>query len=216
MNPHGLPSRLNDGRCAPSPPSGEGSSRFICGGFFGNDESVRMKVYSCHYDDESNELVHEPILENVKITNSLCFSPDGGTMYFCDSPTKTIQKYEYKEGQATFPQDVWRWNQEIGFPDGSCVDEEGYIWSALWRSGNGPGRVHRINPTSGLVEFTVHMPDTTSQCTCVCFGGKDMDVLFITTSSIDRDSALEPHAGGLYAVKVPFRGRPESRFRLHP
>jgi L-arabinonolactonase len=206
VNPKGLPSRLNDGRCDPT------GERFICGGFFGNDASVRMEVFSCRYDDDGT-LVHKPILHNVKITNSLCFSPEGETMYFCDSPTKTIQKFDYKNGQVTSSQHVWSWDQEqIGFPDGSCVDEEGFVWSALWRSGDGPGRIHRINPACGQVVYTVHIPDTTSQCTCICFGGKDLDVLFITTASIDRLSSTEPHAGGLYAVKVPFRGRLESRF----
>jgi L-arabinonolactonase len=208
VNPKGLPSRLNDGRCDPT------GERFICGGFFGNDERVRTKVYSCRFDKDGR-LQHEAIIDNVKITNSLCFSPSGDIMYFCDSPTKTIQQYEYKDGQATSPQKVWSWDQEkIGFPDGSCVDEEGFIWSALWRSGDGPGRIHRIDPASGSVVFTIHIPDTTSQCTCVCFGGMYLNVLFITTASIGRDSLVEPQAGGLYAVKVPFRGRLESRFRL--
>jgi len=208
VNPEGLPSRLNDGRCDPS------GKRFICGGFFGDLEHVRMKVFSCRYDDDGNKLIHDPILENVRITNSLCFSPDGGTMYFCDSPTKTIQQYDYKDGKATLNSAVWSWTEEVGFPDGSCVDEEGYIWNAIWRKGAGPGRVNRIHPTSGQVVYIVHMPDTTSQCTCVCFGGKDLNVLFITTASIDRDASAEAHAGGLYAIKVPFCGRLESRFRI--
>jgi L-arabinonolactonase len=208
VNPQGLPSRLNDGRCDPT------GERFICGGFHGNDEKVRVKVYSCRYDALNEKLTHEPILENVRIANSLSFSSDGNTMYFCDSPTRTIQQYEYKDGKATFQRDVWSWQEEVGFPDGSCVDEEGYIWNAVWRKGAGPGRVNRIDPSSGKVVFTVHIPDTTSQCTCVCLGGKDLDVLFITTASIDRDTSLEPCAGGLYAVKLPFRGRLESRFQL--
>lgn len=59
--------------------------------------------------------------------------------------------------------------------------------------------------------FTVHMPDTTSQVTCCCFGGLDLDILFITTASENRDAAAEPDAGGLYAVKLPFKGTLESR-----
>jgi L-arabinonolactonase len=176
-------------------------------------ETVRVQVFSCRMESHG-KLAHEPILDNVKITNSLCFSPDGGTLYFSDSPTKVIQQYDYKNGMATYNRDVWSWTGDVGFPDGSCVDEDGFIWSALWHQGAGPGRIHRINPNTGQVVYTVHIPDTTSQCTCACFGGKDLNVLFITTASIDRNISEEPHAGGLYAVKVPFRGRPESRFQL--
>lgn len=213
VNPKGLPSRLNDGRCDPS------GSRFVCGGFFGGeDKSVKVQVYSCRLkDDSSTQLVHEPILDNVQITNSLCFSPDGSTMYFCDSLTRVIQQYDYDtaNGKPTFNRNVWTVPKDLeGFPDGSCVDEEGYIWSAFWRAGTGPGRIHRIHPETGKVVYTVHIPDATSQCTCVCFGGRDLNVLFITTASIYRDVSLEPNSGGLYAVKVPFRGRLESRFQL--
>ena len=207
VNRKGLPSRLNDGRCDPT------GERFICGGYFGDMEHVRMHVFSCRMESPG-KLVHEPILHNVRIANSLCFSPTGGTMYFCDSPTKVIRQYEYTNGTPYYERDVWSWTGDVGFPDGSCVDHEGFIWSALWHKGAGPGRIHRINPGTGQLVYTVHMPDTTSQCTCVCFGGKDLNVLFITTASIDRDLSTEPHAGGLYAVKVPFRGRPESRFQL--
>jgi sugar lactone lactonase YvrE len=76
--------------------------------------------------------------------------------------------------------------------------------------------VQRINPDTGLVVFTVHMPDATSQVTCCCFGGVDMDILFITSAAEHLDLAKEPHAGGLYAAKVPYKGRKESRFRLTP
>lgn len=43
-------------------------------------------------------------------------------------------------------------------------------------------------PNTGNVVYTVHMPDT--------FVGKDLMSY--------RESADEPHAGGLYAAKVPF------------
>lgn len=42
------------------------------------------------------------------------------------------------------------------------------------------------------------------------FRRQGFNVLFIATASIDRGSAGEPHAGGLYAAKVPFRGLKES------
>jgi hypothetical protein len=40
----------------------------------------------------------------VQCTNSICFSPDGKTMYHCDTPTKVINAYDYSEqGEVTNP-----------------------------------------------------------------------------------------------------------------
>ena len=72
--------------------------------------------------------------------------------------------------------------------------------------------VNRIDPTTGKVVFTVHMPDSTSQVSCCCLGGKDLDILFITTAAEGRDGDKEPHAGGIYAAKVGVQGRKEGRF----
>lgn len=209
VNPSKLPARLNDGRCDVR------GQNFICGGYYGSIESVRMKVFKCCADKDSGRLHHEPILEGIQTSNSLCFSPDGEYMYFSDSPTKIIRKYKYNQ-ETGIPildseQELWKW-ESVGDPDGSCTDAQGFVWNALWRKGAGPGMVHRIDPSSGKVVFTVHIPDATSQCTCCCLGGKDMDVLFISTASIDRDSEKEPDAGALYAVKVGVSGRKESRF----
>jgi L-arabinonolactonase len=207
VNPKGQPSRLNDGRCS--------GSAFVCGGFFGHLQDCTVKVYSVTIDDDSQKLKHVPIIDNVQITNSLAFG-DGDKMYFCDSPTKQIHVYDYHDGGIpTSPRLLYSYpEEEVGFPDGSCVDADGYLWSCIWRSGTGPGRVQRLHPVTGGIDYIVHMPDTTSQVTCCCFGGPDLNILFISTASIERDATKEPNAGGIYAAKVPFQGRPERWFPL--
>jgi len=162
-------------------------------------------------------LVHEPIVEDMEVTNSISWSVDGKTMYLADSPSKQIYSYDYdlQTGDVTNKKLVHtKSDPEGGVPDGTCVDAEGYLWNAVWRAGAGPGMVQRIDPSTGDVVFTVNMPDATSQVTCCCFAGKEMDVLFITTASERRDSSLEPNAGGLYGVKLPFKGKPESKLNF--
>lgn len=171
-----------------------------------------MKVYRVEQRD--GKLCHEPFVDGMEVTNSISWSPDGKTMYLADSPTNEICSYDYdgEKGEISNKKVLHtKTDPEEGVPDGTCVDAEGYLWNAVWRSGAGPGMVQRIDPSSGEVVFTVHMPDTTSQVTCCCFGGKDFDILFITTAAENRDQNLEPNAGGLYAVKLPFKGKPESR-----
>ena len=205
VNPKKLPTRLNDGRVDPA------GTYYICGGYYGDVPGNKMKVY--RVAEKDGNLTHTPIVDSIEVTNSIHWTPDGRTMYLADSPTRSIQTYEYSDGVISNPQPFHSKPEEDAVPDGSCVDAEGYLWNAVWRSGMGPGMVQRIDPITGTVVFTVHMPDTTSQCSCCCFGGPDLDILFITTAHEHRDVAKEPHAGGLYAVKLPFKGKLESRFR---
>lgn len=174
-----------------------------------------MKVFSV--EQREGKLYHETLIEGVKVTNSICWSLDGKTMYFADSPTNQIHSFEYNTESGVVGNKKLlhtKSDPEVGVPDGSCVDTEGYLWNAVWRSGAGPGMVQRIHPSTGEVVFTVNMPDATSQVTCCCFGGQNYDVLFISSAAENRDPVVEPNAGSLYAVKLPFKGKPESRLEF--
>ena len=206
VNPIG---RLNDGRCDPK------HGRFLCGGCAVS--SGKLKVYKCEASsgENGNNLSHKPVIYEISITNSICWSPDGATVYLADSPTKQIHSYDYNSQDGSLKNKKLFHETTTGVPDGSCVDSEGFVWNAVWRNGEGPGMVNRIDPSSGEVVFTVHVPDTTSQTSCCCFGGKNLDILFITSAWENLDPSTEIHAGGIYAVKLKgFKGRKEGRFAL--
>jgi L-arabinonolactonase len=208
VNPKKGSSRLNDGRVDPT------GNRFVCGGYYGEIPGVRMKVFRVQQDDDK-KLFHEVIVEDMEVTNSISWSLDGKKMYLADSPSHKIHCHDYdaKHGTVSNKTVLHEIDEALGVPDGSCVDAEGYLWNSVWRSGAGPAMVQRIDPVTGKVVYTVHVPGT-SQVTCCCFGGEDMDILFITSAAERRDPHIEPHAGGLYAVKLPFRGKKESRLQF--
>lgn len=209
VNPQKLPTRLNDGRVDPT------GKFFICGGYYGDIDGQYMKVFKCSIEQKNEErqsLCHEPIVDKIQVTNSICWSNDGKTMYLADSPTKTIFQHDYDVTNGTLSNKRVLSVMEQGVPDGSCVDSKGNIWNALWRNGAGPSKVQCIDPLSGNVIYTVHMPDTTSQITCCCFGGPNLDVLFISTAYVNRDREKEPFGGCVYAVKLDMKGCLEKRF----
>jgi len=210
VNPLGLPDRLNDGRVDPT------GRRFICGGCMGNSRTTPLKVYKCEYNQKTQQLEHEAIVDTIQTTNSICWSLDGKTMYLANSPDLKIHQYEYDLTSGTVSNKRHLHNKISGFADGSCIDSEGYIWNATWRQGKGIGYIDRICPQTGKTVFQVHLPDNTSEASCCCFGGPDLDILFITTAWEHLDPSTELHAGGLYAVKLPkgISGLPEKRFRL--
>lgn len=209
VNPLGLPDRLNDGRCDPT------GKRFICGGCPGN--AGPLKVYKCEYNPETKQLEHEPIVDSIQVTNSICWSLDGKTMYLANSPDLKIHQYDYDLETGTLSNKRFFHDKPAGFADGSCVDAQGYVWNATWRQGQGTGFVQRLDPTTGEPVFTVHLPDSTSEASCCCFGGPDLDILFITSAWEHLDPSKEPHAGGLYAVKLPpgMCGLKEKRFVMN-
>jgi sugar lactone lactonase YvrE len=213
VNPAKNGSRLNDGRVDPI------GQRYICGGYYGEQENVTMTLFKVHQRDSDRALVHEPLMDGIRVTNALCWSLDGTRMYFADSPTKEVVSFAYdketgdisdrklvRAHEPTFRQSV---------PDGACVDTEGYLWNAIYNWSEdatiATGQVIRIHPVTGEVVYTVRLPDSTSQVTCCCFGGQNLDILFITTAAKTKED-LQPHGGAVYAAKVPFTGRKEFRF----
>jgi len=207
VNRAGLPDRLNDGRVDPS------GNRFVCGGCASSD--APLKVYKCEYDSTTKDLKHSVIYDKIRTTNSICWSLTGEEMYLADSPDRNIRKFDYNMKDGTMVNEEIIHSKKYGYPDGSVVDSQGFLWNATWREGEGTGMVDRIDTTTGDVVFTVHLPDETSEASCCSFGGRNLDILFITTAYENIDPESEPHAGGLYAVKLPsgIRGCQEKRFR---
>ncbi|ANY19289.1 L-arabinolactonase [Tsuneonella dongtanensis] len=151
-----------------------------------------------------------PLVENIAITNALCWSPDGATMYHTDTTTGTLNAYRYGE-RAEFHRVVRQFTAEEGWPDGACVDAAGNIWVALW----GGSRVICLDPATGRETQNVALPAL--QPTCPAFGGPDLDVLAITSAWSDLARSPEeadPHAGDMFLAHPGARGLPEMRVSL--
>ncbi len=149
------------------------------------------------------------LVENIGISNALCWSPDGAEMYHADTTTGILNAYRY--GEAAQLDRVVRQFSDEGWPDGACVDSVGHIWQALW----GGGAVARIDPASGREIDRIPLPS--SQITCPAFGGANLDVLAVTSASTGLDAerrTAEPDAGHAFFALPGVRGLPEMRVRL--
>ena len=155
---------------------------------------------------------YHKVLGNIQISNSLCWSPDSLTMYHADSPTREIHQYTFDPISAEISNKKLFTTSEIGsFPDGSCVDSQGYLWNAQW----GGGRVVRYHP-NGEKNLVLHLP--ISQPTCVTIGGPEMDLLIITSAKqglSKKEIHKEPLAGDLFIYQLNgIKGLPEDRYSL--
>ena len=147
---------------------------------------------------------------DVLISNGLCMSPDGSRLYFADSPTHAINVYDLHEPAGTLgaPRPFARITQPA-VPDGGTVDAEGCVWSAQW----GGSSIVRYAPDG---REDVRVPVPASQVTSVCFGGPELDLMFVTSAREHLDATAlqrEPHAGNVFIYQTPFKGLPEEEYR---
>lgn len=146
----------------------------------------------------------------VRISNGLCWSPDGSVMYHADSPKKEICAYRFDPVLGTVSgRRVFAATAKGVHPDGSTVDSAGGLWNAQW----GGGQVVRYSE-DGDKSLVIDLP--VSQPTCVAFGGEKLDLLFVTSARAelsDKRLADEPMAGGLFVYQTNFTGLPVSRLK---
>jgi len=203
--------RPNDGRV-------DREGRLIFGGYNEAHRNDGGKTIAGVYRLSSDMRVERLLPGGVRVANSICFSPDGGTFYFSDSPDRRILAFPYNAGEdlplTTAPRVLYAMPaEEDGFPDGATVDSQGGVWSAQF----GMYRVVRHRPTDGSIDTVVSLP--VPNPTCVALGGADLSTLFITTTRrkmTDAELQKVPSAGGVFAVRVLVPGIAEPEFLLPP
>jgi sugar lactone lactonase YvrE len=192
--------RFNDGRC-------DSRGRFWVGSMHNTTRAPEGTLYCL---EGAGPL--RPVLPGICIPNSLAFSPEGDTLYFADSLLYRIYAHPYSPATGQMGEArVFSSSEPPAFPDGSAVDAEGFVWNAEF---NG-SRLLRYAP-DGSVDRAIALP--VDRPTCCAFGGPDLDILFITSTSQNMSEAerlRHPMAGALMAMRPGVRGLPEPRFALH-
>jgi sugar lactone lactonase YvrE len=191
--------RFNDGK-----PDRQG--RFWAGSMHDNVAGKTGSLYRLDTDLSCHKMY-----EGVVCSNALAWSPDSRTMYYADSFEYAVWAFDFDPATGDIA------NRRVfidtrptgGLPDGATVDADGCYWVTLPRI----GKVSRYDPAGNLME-TVLVPTTIP--TCVGFGGRNLDILYVTTAILGRSDAElagEQNPGGLFALHVGVKGLPEARFR---
>lgn len=137
------------------------------------------------------------------IANGPALSPDGRWLCHTDSRLGHVYRFPLNEDGSLGQRSIFiTFASDWGSPDGMTFDAEGGLWIAHW----GTGRITRFDET-GVAERVVKLP--ASQITSLCFGGQDLDRLYVTSAA---DGVDEPEAGQLFEVEAGVRGLPAHRF----
>lgn len=199
--------RANDGKCDPQ-------GRFWFGTMQnnvapdGSDLPIDQNS-GVLYRVESDLSVH-PVVTDVAISNSLCWSTDERTLYFSDTVSGWIEAFDFEPQAGTVSnRRQFAYAEGQGYPDGATTDDAGGVWSCRWEG----SCVIRFD-ASGEIDCVVEVP--VERVTCAVFGGPNLDTLYITTSTQNmtpEEFEAEPQSGGIYAVQPGFRGVATPRFR---
>ena len=194
--------RFNDGKM-------DRQGRYLCGTMDAapGTQPALGKLYRL----DANYACH--VLETgISVSNALCFSPAGSTLYFADSSQGVLWAYDYdtKTGTPSNRRVLADTRAMTGSsPDGATVDSAGNIWVALVH-GSAIGCFSPAGELLQKIDLPIPFP------TCPAFGGPGLETLYCTAiSSSGRLNTDHRDAGRLMRITgVGARGLPETRFRL--
>lgn len=199
--------RFNDGKC-------DAQGRFWAGSLYEPKDQALGVLYML-----GGRGLHA-MADGVTTANGLAWSPDGRTAYWADTAAHQVRAFDFEPvtGRLSAPRlfhqmapkpTGWAWGSPDsglkpygGRPDGAAVDAEGCYWSAQYEG----QRLLRLSPTG---ELLAEVPTPVPCPTMPCFGGPDLQTLFITTSRQGRSAqelAQYPDAGCVFALRVEVGG----------
>lgn len=190
--------RMNDGKC-------DAAGRFWAGTMALDHRRGAGALYRL----DPGGRVHT-MLRDVSISNGLDWTGDGRRMYYIDTPTKSIDVFDFDpaSGAISNRRSLVRVPADYGSPDGMTLDADGGIWVAFW----GGSAVRRYTP-DGTLDREIRVPVT--HPTSCAFGGRDLRDLYITTAATalgPEERARQQHAGGVFRCRPGVQGRPANRF----
>lgn len=147
----------------------------------------------------------QQVSDGVLLTNGLGFSPDGKRLYHCDARRQMVRVHDVRDDGTL---DHWRCFAAMGegcVPDGLKVAVDGSVWVADARS----GRVAIFEPDGRhRGDIAVPLPMVTS----LCFGGDDLQDLYIVTGS--RGAPTE-RSGTIFRTRASVAGLPVAPARVN-
>lgn len=191
VEPGSSETRINDGRS-------DRHGNFVFGT---KSERADKAPVGSFYQYSAEHGLRRLDLPGVSIPNSICFSIDGRTLYYCDSLQPRISCCDYDPHTAAVSNSrvFVELDHPQASPDGSIVDAEGHLWNAQW----GASQVVRYRP-DGQTDRIVAVPVT--QPSCCTIGGEDLDQLYITSARAELGEATlawMPTSGGVFQLALP-------------
>jgi sugar lactone lactonase YvrE len=128
----------------------------------------------------------------VTNSNGICWSHDGKTVYYIDTPRREILAFDYVDGLFHNERSVVSTAHLDSSPDGMTIDENDHLWVAFCHG----ACVCQFDQVSGKELTRIPLPCL--ETTACAFGGPDLSDLYVTTGI--HKSVEEEHAGRLFVI----------------
>lgn len=186
--------RFNDGKCDPS-------GRLWAGTISTVKKAGDASLYCL--DSEGTVTTKYTGVTN---SNGLCWTKDGTAMYYIDTPTKKIRRFDFNAASGEITNETIAIDTEAyeGAPDGMTIDENDNLWVAFCRG----SVVLCFDAQTAEVLHTIELPVT--GVTSCAFGGDDLSTLYITTGIFAN--LKEEGAGLTYSCRPGVKGLPSVPF----
>ncbi len=192
--------RFNDGKCDPMGRLWVGTMDMDC-------KHPNGALYMIDSNGQPTQK-----LDSITISNGIVWNKAKDKMYYIDTPTQQVAIFDYdvSNGGISNRKILCTIPDTLGSPDGMTIDEHDNLWIGLW-NGNSVINVHH---ETGEIIKTIEVP--AHNVTACAFGGPDLDILYITTASVDmteEEMQTYPLAGSLFSVRPGVRGLPSPTFK---
>lgn len=193
----GTKNRFNDAKC-------DASGRLWAGTMGHESEPAKPERQMGSLYSFSKDHVLKKHVDKIDISNGLAWSLDNQTMFYIDSLPRKVFAFDFDvtDGNISNQRTAVDFNtstvEELGYPDGMCIDVEGKLWVACYNA----GKVIRFDPETAKQLQTVNFP--AKRITSCCFGGQNYDELYVTCGKTgltdDEFSNQQPLAGSIFKV----------------
>ncbi|KAJ0172198.1 hypothetical protein K1T71_012171 [Dendrolimus kikuchii] len=157
--------------------------------------------HATFYSFEQESFIHPRVqIKPVSVSNGLVWSLNNSVLYYIDSSTQKVEAFDFdlQRGEISARRtimDISEYGYEEAIPDGMTIDNQGKLWIALM-FGNA---VLHVDPDTRQLIFIYKLP--VSRVTSLCWGGPNLDELFVTTSRNKLDDRLEPLGGAIFTLR---------------
>ncbi|KAL1514287.1 hypothetical protein ABEB36_003568 [Hypothenemus hampei] len=199
---------MNDGKCDPR-------GRLWIGTMGPEPENLHIEPQrgSLYSVDKKNVTKH---ITEIGISNGLAWNTNINKFYYVDSFAFSVDEFDYDiaSGKISNRRPIFTLSKHgiPGFLDGITIDEDGNLWVAIF---NGY-RVIQIDPTKPETLLqTIDIP--AKQVTSVVWGGKNLDILYVTSGSLTVDGKEHPppnHGATFQVIGLNTKGLPPNNFVL--
>lgn len=172
--------RFNDGIL-------DSKGRFLIGTMgYPSTINNKGKLYS-YYEGNYTKL-----LDDITISNGIAFTSNYKTMFYIDTPTKKVVKYDYdlQNGTITNKTDLIEFNTD-SFPDGMCIDSNQNLFIAEW----GGSCISKWDSSNGKLLTRYNLPVLNITSCAIDINNN----IYITTAK--SDNINEQFGGALLYLK---------------